>query len=172
MGWILLGACGGGQGGGLSTRAITAEEAEPLCAADCQHDIDCGFESDLAFCTSNCVGQIVGWQRADAADIILECAAALGCEVFGNEQCLVGIRPLAIHEEWETRCRVQLSGCLGDFQDEEQVCESTPDGLDAGFISLIAAELMPDIIACLDGPDCNERVDCLTFQFETHNIDF
>jgi hypothetical protein len=169
---LLVGACGGGRGGGLAPRAITEEQATPLCEADCQRKINCGIESDLTFCTNDCVQRFVGWARGDAVDSFLDCTAALTCDMFDTAPCTLGIRPLAIHEEWETKCFPALTGCVGEPGSESEVCEATPDGTSFFVISMIAAEIMPELIACLDGADCDARVNCLTASFEAHHINF
>ena len=76
---FVLAACGGGSGGGLGTGPIEQAEAEELCRADCQRDIDCGEEFDLESCTARCADDVVGWARADAVQTIFECTAALAC---------------------------------------------------------------------------------------------
>ena len=166
----LVAACGGGgSGGGLSTAAITLEQATPLCMADCQHSIECGSGDNLAFCVQNCTDDFVGWARGDAVDTLLECTAAQECTAV-DEACLLDVRPLAIHEEWEVGCRANLASCI----DVELLCEVSPSTIDGeiGLVRFIAPELMPDIIACLGTGACREQLDCVSAELEAKGINF
>jgi hypothetical protein len=167
---VVLAACGGGEGGGLGvSRAITADEATPLCMADCQHDIDCGDTNELALCTQSCVEDFVGWARADAVDTFLSCSAMLTCDAV-DDTCGANIQPLAIHNEWEAGCRANLAACI----DVQLACEVSPDpaNTEVGIFRFIAPEIMPDLIACLGVGDCQTQVDCVGMQLELHNINF
>ncbi len=168
---MVAAACGGGSGGSLGTGPITQAEAEEVCTADCQREIDCGNEQELAACVTNCTQDMVGWARADAVDTIFSCTAALGCDA-SDDECLDDVLPLPIHEEWEAACRSDLGGCL-EPTEIEGVCEVSPVGdSDAGFVRFIAPEIVEDMIDCLAGPACEERLGCLENVFATHNIDF
>jgi len=43
---LVLAACGGGSGGSGGTGPIDQAGAEEACRSDCQHDFDCGTETD------------------------------------------------------------------------------------------------------------------------------
>jgi hypothetical protein len=134
-------ACGGGSGGGSGTGAIGQAEGEELCTIDCQKDIDCGLESDLASCVQSCTEDFVGWARADAVRTIFNCVAELPCGA-------------------------------GDDTEDLAVCESTLGEGDAGLFTLIAPEIMEEILTCLDEAICDDRLNCIIAVLETHNINF
>jgi hypothetical protein len=171
----VVAACGGGgSGGGGGTGAIGQADAEELCSADCQRDIDCGTETnDLATCTQNCASEFVGWARADAVDEIFTCFAELACGE-NDDACAAGVEPLAIHEEWEAGCLSELAECIPP--DEIQVaCSASPiagESDDAGFWRFIAPEIMEEVIACLDEAVCDDRLTCVEGVLELHNINF
>src|SRR5688572_28460646 len=120
--FVGLMACGGGNGGGLTSDPVTADQAEPLCRQDCQHDADCGDGTDVDACTQSCVDDSIGWARGDAIEAIIECTTALACDA-NDVACVLHFEPLAIHDEWETACRAQFASCLGDAGAVESVCE-------------------------------------------------
>jgi hypothetical protein len=159
----LLVGCGGGDGGD-PTRAITAEEARPLCEATCQHRIvDCGqLGDDLASCTAECVDESAGLFRRDAFEAFYECAAALPCEE-SDDPCLRFVEPLPIHLEWEAACRTNLAAC-NDF--EPAFCDIASD--ETGVVRLLAPDIVSELIACLDGSGCEPQLDCLSAVFEAH----
>ncbi len=169
---MVVAACGGGSGGSLGTGPITQAEAEEVCSADCQHDIDCGSTEPIADCIAGCTADMVGWARGDAVDAIFECSAALACDA-SDDVCLSEVEPLAIHEEWETACRADLAECL-EPAEIEGVCEVSPSATDedAGFVRFIAPVIVEEMIDCLAAPACQARLDCLQNVFATHNIDF
>lgn len=166
---MILMACGGGNGGGLGSDAITAAEAEPFCAADCQRDFDCGDGTDVATCTSSCVAETAGWARGDAVETIFDCFAGLACGE-NDDQCALLVEPLAIHNEWETGCRAQLTACFTEPADAEVFCEVSPGGDEIGFFRFVAPEIISEMITCLDGADCTARQTCLSGVFEAHNL--
>jgi hypothetical protein len=168
---ILMAACGGGSGNGAGTGPVTAEQAQDLCETDCQHNIDCGSGQDLASCTTDCVEDSVGWARADAMETIIECNAALACDA-SDDQCLLEVQPLAIHEAWETACRRDLATCLAEPADAEGICEVSPVSEDVGFVRFIAPAIVDEMIDCLGAADCTARQSCLSATFEAHNIPF
>ena len=167
-------ACGGGSGGGsvFGTGPITDAQAEEVCTADCQHDIDCGSTQDLATCVTDCKQEMVGWARADAVDTIFDCQIANACDA-GDDECLDLVQPLAIHNQWETECRANLGECAPTPEDLDGICSatSTGDG-DAGFIRFIAPPVIEEMLDCLPLPACDARLDCLQGVFQSHNIDF
>jgi hypothetical protein len=164
VGALLLAACGGD--GGSSTRAITTAEAEALCRTDCQHDFDCGNETDVDLCTSSCADEIDGWVRLDAAEVVFECFAALECSA-SDDGCILEVEPLAIHEEWEDGCRSVLAPSCPDF--DAAICEVS--GGEAAWM-VVAPEVMQQFIACLDGADCGARLACIEGLIEQYGIDF
>lgn len=169
---MVLVACGGGSGGAFGTGAVSQAQAEEICAADCQHDIDCGDETDgLAACVADCTADMVGWARADAVEEVFTCSAALAC-TESDDECLLGVQPLAIHDEWETACRADLAACFDTPDDVESICEVSAGSGDVGFIRFIAPEVIEEMLDCVDGSDCNTQLTCLQGVFESHNIDF
>ena len=119
-----MAACGGGSGGGGGTGAIDQAGAEEACRGDCQHDFDCGTETDVEACVSSCAAEFVGWARADAVEIIFDCFAALECNA-NDDACQNNVSPLAIHEEWEAGCKTELAACV-DPAEIDAACSASP----------------------------------------------
>ena len=162
----------GGSGGSLGSDAISQSDAEGFCTPDCQQQIDCGTETDLASCVSGCTADMVGWARADAVETVFECTAALACGA-DDDPCLLEVQPLAVHDEWETACRANLGTCL-EPQDVEALCEVTGsvETDDLGFVRFIAPDIVEEMIDCLDGSACGTQLGCVEAVFANHNIDF
>lgn len=172
MTWVLAAACGGGSGGGFGPGPLTEAQADELCRSNCQHDIDCGSDQSLEACVASCVGDVVGWARADASQAILECATALACDL-SDDACFAEVQPLPIHEEWEVACRSNLTECV-DPTEVERLCEVTPNlqAESVGFVSLIIAPIVEEMIGCTAESACQARLDCLQAVFATHGIAF
>jgi len=172
---LVVAACGGGSGGGsvFGTGPITDEQADEICTADCQHDIDCGSGNDLASCVAGCKEDVVGWARADAVDAVFDCQLALECNA-SDDACLGLVDPLAIHEEWEAACRTDLAPCAETPGELDGFCEVSPSPADdeIGFVRFIAPPIVEEMIDCLPLPACDARLDCLQSVFASHNIDF
>ena len=168
---VMAAACGGGSGGGLgSSDPITAAEAEPLCRGDCQRRVDCGSDSDVAACTTACVGDIAGWARGDGVEALLACMAELACDA-NDDACILEVSVLAIHQEWEDRCRATMVTCFTEPGELDAACGVTaPVPSDAAFFRLIAPEIMTELVACFDGADCTTRIDCVGAALEAHGI--
>jgi hypothetical protein len=166
---VMAVGCGGGSGG-LGTGAISAAQVEPLCAADCQHSIDCFGEDELAECTMDCVDSLAGWARGDAVETLLACSIALPCEE-SDDVCLLEVEPLAIHQEWEDKCRSTLVTCGVDL---DAACEvtATAENEAAGFYRVMEPALMEELIDCLDGVDCTARLQCSQSVLEAHGLRF
>lgn len=169
---MILVACGGGSGGSFGTGPVSQAQAEDICTAECQHDIDCGNETDpLAACVADCAADMVGWARADAVEEVFTCSAALECNA-SDDECLLGVQPLAIHDEWETACRADLGACFDTPEETDSLCEVSAGSDDIGFIRFIAPAIIEEMLDCVDGSDCNTQLTCLQAVFESHNIDF
>jgi hypothetical protein len=168
-------ACGGGGGNRLGPGAISESQAEPICRDYCEFEVACGREIGVEECVDDCVGDVAGWARGDAVQTFFECAVSVGCT--GNDDaCLDDIQPLAVHQQWETACRAQLgvaAQCLSR-EEEDVICEVSPNPADddIGFVRLIAPPIVEEMIACLNGADCEARINCLIATFERYNIDF
>lgn len=167
---MFLAACGGG---GAGTGALSADQAQGICEQSCEYEASCGTEDDVAGCTTDCVDQVVGWFRADAAQSLVDCQSELACTAE-DDQCLLDVEPLAIHEEWEQKCRAQLAECAPDPTQLDEACEVSPDPAndDIGFFRFIAPEIMAELIDCLDGADCNARLTCVQASLDAHGINF
>lgn len=170
---VLVAACGGGSGGGLSSAAISAEDAEVICTADCEHEAACGDTQGIALCTESCMDDMVGWARGDAVQEVFECRNALACDE-SDDACVLLVEPLAIHREWETTCRAQLPSCFTTTAELDAFCQVDPPTPgqtgDVGLWRIIAPEVMEDLIGCLVGTDCQTQDDCIAAQFEIHGI--
>lgn len=165
-------ACGGGGSGGGAP--ITEDQARSICTPDCQREIDCGNTTDdLATCTQKCLDDMVGWARVDAVETIFDCRSALACGA-SDDGCVLEVQPLAIHQQWEDKCRVQLATCVSTPADLEGLCEVSPDPANdnIGFFRFVAPAIMTELIACLDGADCTARMTCVTDTLAAHGIDF
>jgi len=172
---LLLGvvACGGGSGGGAGG-PIDEAQAETVCQTGCEKDVACGDATTLEDCIDDCVLTFSGWARRDALETLVECGVALTCEE-DDDVCFMQIRPLAIHEEWEGRCRTDFAGCV-DPADIDSTCEvdfADPAAGDGAVFSFIAAPIMREMIDCLDAePDCATREDCVQTVLEEYGINF
>lgn len=153
-------SCGGDE---LGPAAITAIQAKPLCEADCHHKIECGGPNDLAACTAKCVTELTLLKvRGDAAQSVFDCTLPLACNATdGEKACRLKVEPLAIHKQWETKCRARLATC----SDLAALCEVTPSGKatgdDRGFMRFTAPETMTQLIKCLDASNCDSRRSCI-----------
>ena len=134
----------------------------------CQHDFDCGDETDVELCTTGCAGEIDGWVRLDAAELIFECFAALACDV-SDDGCVLQVEPLAIHQEWEDGCRAVLAPSCTDF--DVEFCEVS-GASDSALWRVVAPEIMQEVIACLDAADCTSRFACIEGVITQYGIDF
>jgi len=163
-------ACGGGGSGGGGA-PIDEAQAEVVCQTGCEHDVECGDATSLEACIDNCVLTFSGWARRDALETLVECGVALTCEE-NDDICFEQIRPLAIHEEGEGRCRTGFASCVSDI---DAVCEvdfADPAVGDGGIFSLIAAPIMREIIGCFDTEtDCLGREDCIDTILDEYGVD-
>ena len=162
-------ACGGeGSGGGGAP--IDEAQAESLCRTGCEHDVECGDATSLDECIDDCVLTFSGWARRDALETLVECGVALTCEE-NDDICFEQIRPLAIHEEWEGRCRTAFASCAADIDSACEVDFADPAVGDGGFFSFIAAPIMREIITCLDTEtDCVSQEDCIETILDEYGI--
>ena len=157
FGLLATTACGDD---GLGPEAITAAQSKPLCEADCKHDIACGASDDLAGCTTKCIAELTILKfRGDAAEALFACTLPLACDAK-DDACELEIEPLAIHEQWETKCRASLATC----SDLAPLCEVTPTGKDddVAVLRFTAPEAMTQLIKCLDATTCGARIECIT----------
>lgn len=122
--------------------------------------------------TSSCVAEISGWVRGDAAEIIFECFAGLACGE-NDDACASLVEPLAIHEEWEGRCRTAMATCVETPDQLDGLCEVSPSPTsdDIGIFRFIAPPIMEEIIDCMDAADCNARITCVQTVLDAHNVD-
>jgi len=165
---IVAAACDGGSGGSSGTMPITEAQAEEVCTTKCQGAIDCGSGQELGACVTSCMQIIVGWARADAVDAVFSCTAALACDA-SEDACIDDVLPLAIHHEWERRCRAELAECL-EPAEIEGLCEASPGSGNFG-IRFISPPIIEEMIDCLAAPECETRFACLQDVFATYNID-
>jgi hypothetical protein len=168
----LAAACGGGPG----TAAVTPSDAEDYCRRSCQHDVTCDPNSTQTVeqCTTDCVGELAGWARADALDAFTSCIAALECTASDDTCTRTSCSPTATHDQYETRCR-ELFGACG-VTDLDALCETDPatvdGGGDAGLVCYIAPAIVEELIACM-GPqaNCDSALSCMLAVFDSHGID-
>jgi hypothetical protein len=156
----LLIGCGGGEGG-LPTRAITAEEALPLCEARCEYRRECGEVKDPAICSGSCVADLAGLTRRDATEAFIGCELELPCGA-SDDVCLAFVEPLEIHLEWEAACRTYLDTC----PDLDVRCDATTE--ETGVLRMFAPEVMIELIACFNDPVCESVPSCMMEVFEAH----
>ncbi len=161
---ILIGmlvACGGSD---LGTRAVTADEARPLCAQNCEREQTCASTAQtLAACTQSCVDESAGWLRGDALQSIVECQGAATCEI-AEDRCMLEVAPLAAHLEWQHACEAVMSTC-GDLELCEVEGAIAPEGFGM-VMRLLAPELVPRFVACLDESSCEARTACVVTTFD------
>lgn len=168
---VVLTACGGGSGGGIGgTGPITQAQADEVCRGICEHEVECGTEIDVESCIPSCADDFVGWARADAVQTLANCFTATACGT-SDDSCIGLVDPLAIHEEWEAGCRTELAACIDPNQIEE-ACSVQSDGGEGGLFRFIAPAIMEDIIACLDGADCEARLTCIEQVLDVNGVDF
>lgn len=168
---VALVGCGGeGSGGGGAP--IDEAQAEVVCQMGCEHDIACGDATTLEACIDDCVLTFSGWARRDALETLVECGVGLACDA-NDDLCFEQIRPLAIHVEWEGRCRSELAACVSDIDAACEVDFADPNVGDGGIFSFIAAPIMREIITCLDTePDCIGIEDCIQTIFDEYGVAF
>jgi hypothetical protein len=163
LGFVVgLVACGGGGSGGGGA-PVDEVQAESLCRTGCEKDVECDPDTTLEDCIDDCVLLFSGWARRDALETLVECGVALTCDE-NDDVCLSQIRPLAIHEEWEGRCRTAFAACQPP-DEVQRGCEvdlADPEAGDGAFFSFIAAPIMREIIDCLDiESECVPRTECV-----------
>jgi hypothetical protein len=148
-----LAACGGGGAG-----AVDEATAEEGCQQICDHDVACGDPEDPT-CVTECMDDVVGVIREDVFQDVSDCIGALECGV-SDDECLV-CTPTATHEEYEARCREELPACGVPVDELDSICEvsPSPDG-EVGYYCLIATNIIADLTACFDEPDCNAMAAC------------
>lgn len=169
--FLFLLACGSDSPG---SGPISAADAEDACTLGCQHDEECGnldVDETVDQCITECVDTATGLVRGDAFTALAECTAALECTA-SDDACNDTVNPLAVHEEWEARCREVMPACIPDAAQLDAYCETDPNaaGDNNGFLSLFAAPLIEDLTACFDETGCDAISACQQAVFEQYGI--
>ena len=165
-----LGACGGGGDGAAP---ISDVDLAAVCRSACERDVACDFEPELEACVDRCVQGFGGWGRQDALEDLGDCVVATAC-TEDDDLCFDEIEPLAVHEEWEARCRAGYAACV--TEDADALCEVDPASPEAGdgrWFSFVAGPVMREIIDCLDTqPDCETQEACVVAILDAYGIEF
>jgi hypothetical protein len=165
-----LAACGGGP----STDAISAADAESYCRDICEHNFECDSTTDpVETCVPQCTDEVAGWAREDVVADITECEVALACDA-SREPCFDLCTPTSSHDSYEAACREAMGACDRAQAEIDGWCEVTPgaDG-DVGIPCLFAPAIVDEMTACFSEADasCSTYDACLEDVIASHGVD-